>query len=409
MAPEQPYLTRAIETVLRRRLETFPVVAVVGARQTGKSTLAGRIPEDDRLYVTLDDVDARDQAERTPHELLSRAPRMTVDEVQRAPDLLLAIKQEVDRNRAVGRFLLTGSANLLLMRRVSESLAGRAVYLTLWPLTSAEQAGLGRTGRWSVFFDEPPARWREAVSSLEVDVHEPWETLARRGGYPVPAYQMNEDEARATWFDGYVKTYVERDLRDLSAVENLADFRRLMRAACLRVGNVLNQTELARDVGLPPSTAQRYLALLETSFQLVRLEAFAVNRTKRLTKSPKLYWSDTGLALHLSGEAPRGAHMENIVLHDLLAWREGRTNNPQVLYWRTTKGAEVDFVIEWGDRVLPVEVKSGARVRTSDARHLRVFLDEYADLAPAGVLLYGGEEVFWIGENILAVPWRRVL
>lgn len=409
MLQEKPYLPRAIEPALRARLETFPVVAVIGARQTGKTTLARRIPDEDRLYVTLDDLDVADQAEREPEQLLRRAERMTLDEVQRSPGLLLGIKREVDRRRTPGRFLLTGSANLLLMRTVSESLAGRAVYLTLWPFTPAERAGAGRVGRWSIFFDEPPQRWRDAVSGLEVAVPEPWEVLARRGGYPVPAYQMDDEEGRALWFDGYVRTYLERDLRDLSAVENLADFQRLMRAACLRLGNVLNQAELARDVGLPPSTAQRYLSLMETSFQLVRVEAFAVNRTKRLTKSPKLYWSDTGLALHLSAETePRGAHLENLVLNDLLAWREGRPRHPRVLYWRTAKGAEVDFVVEWGDRVLPIEVKSGRRVRTDDVRALRTFLEEYPDLAPGGLLLYGGEDVFWIAENILAAPWRRI-
>lgn len=221
---------------------------------------------------------------------------------------------------------------------------------------------------------------------------------------------MDDPEARGAWFDGYVRTYLERDLRDLAAVENLADFQRLLRAACLRIGNILNQAELARDVGLPPSTAQRYLGLMETSFQLVRLPAFAVNRTKRLTKSPKLFWTDTGLALRVAGESrPRGAHLENLILTDLLAWKEGRPNAPQVLYWRTAKGAEVDFVIEWGDRVLPIEVKSGGRVRTGDVRHLQTFLDEYPDLAGGGVVLYDGSETFWVRDRILATPWRRVL
>ncbi len=410
MPSEKPYLARAIEPGLRTRLETFPVVAIVGARQTGKTTLARALPDEGRLYVTLDDLDVLDQATREPGPLLRRAPRMTVDEVQREPALLLAIKREVDRQRTAGRFLLTGSANLLLMRDVSESLAGRAAYLTLWPLTPAERAGRGRAGRWSVFFEEPVEGWLDAVAGADVTLTTPWQDLARRGGYPTPAYQLDSDERRALWFDGYVRTYLERDLRDLSAIENLADFRRLMRAACLRLGNVLNQAELARDVGLPPSTAQRYLGLLETSYQLVRLEPFAVNRTKRLTRSPKLFWSDTGLALHLAEEPrPRGAHLENLVLTDLLVWRELPTPAPRVLYWRTSKGTEVDFVIEWGDRALPVEVKSGSNVRTADARGLRVFLDEYPDLAPGGLILHDGEDAFWIGDRILAAPWRRVL
>ncbi len=406
---ERAYLNRAVEADLEGRLERFPVVVVTGARQTGKSTLVQRIAKPDRLYVTLDDLDVLDQAERAPEELLRRAGRMTLDEVQRAPGLLHAIKREVDRDRTPGRFLLTGSANLRLMRTVSESLAGRAVYLTLWPLTRGELAGLGRSGRWATFFEEPPDRWPEALAaagSTGVD----WTTAARRGGYPVPAYQMAEAEAATQWFDGYVRTYLERDLRDLSAIDNLAGFQRLMRAAALRVGTVLNQADLARDIGLPSSTAQRYLELLATSYQAVPVEAFAVNRTKRLIKSPKLYWADAGLAVHLAAETdPGGAHLENVVLTDLLVWKEGLPHRPQVLHWRTTKGAEVDYVIEWRDRVLPVEVKTGARVRTGDAKHLRTFLDEYPDLADGAVILYTGEDVFWIGERILAVPWDRVI
>ena len=235
---------------------------------------------------------------------------------------------------------------------------------------------------------------------------ESWQRLADRGGYPVPAFRMHDREERRLWFDGYL----ERDLRQLAAVEHLADFRRLMRAACLRLGNVLNQADLARDVGLPPSTAKRYMNLMETSFQLVRLEPYAVNRTKRLVKSPKLFWTDSGLAMYVAGERePRGAHLENIVLNDLLSWRDTCGDRPQVLYWRTDGTAEVDFVIERGDRLLPVEVKSGARVTCSDTNSLRLFLDEYSDLADGALVLYAGDEVFWIADQILAVPWWRMV
>ena len=160
-----------------------------------------------------------------------------------------------------------------------------------------------------------------------------------------------------------------------------------MAAACLRIGGLLNQADLARDVGLAPSTVQRYLDLLEVSFQLVRLPAYSVNRTKRLIKSSKLYWSDTGLALHLAGDAhPRGAHLENLVVCDLLAWAGARFDRPEILFWRTTKGAEVGFVIETGRRLLPVEVKAAATVHPGDVRHVHTFLDEYSDMAQCGIL-----------------------
>lgn len=410
LVSELTYFPRLVETPLQRLLRSFPVLVLTGARQTGKSTLV-RSAElaGGRMYLTLDELDVRDQAERAPQELVRRAPRMTLDEVQRAPDLVLAIKAAVDQRREPGRFVLTGSANLLLMQEVSESLAGRAIYLTLWPMTRGEQLGEGRAGRWELFFETSVAEWGEAILA-EPAAAERWQDLALRGGYPVPAVQMQEEEERRWWFDGYTRTYLERDLQELSAIASLADFRRLMRAAALRVGNLLNQAELARDVALPPSTAQRYLNLLEVSYQFVPLPAYAVNRTKRLMKSPKVYWSDTGLALYLAGEIePRGAHLENLVLLDVLAWRDTQLGRPEVMYWRTTKGAEVDLVIEWNGRLLPIEVKSARRVMHDDTRHLKVFMSEYPEMTRGGVILYDGEDVFWISDRILAVPWWRVL
>jgi hypothetical protein len=185
---------------------------------------------------------------------------------------------------------------------------------------------------------------------------------------------------------------------------------RLMPAACLRLGGLLNQAELGRDTGIPAATLHRYLNLLETSFQLVRLEPYAVNRTKRLVKSPKLYWTDSALALHLSGEVqPRGAHLENLELTDLLAWREVARGEPQVLFWRAHSGEEVDFVIEAGARLLPVEVKAAARVRHHDARHLLTFREQYGDAVHGALLLHTGNDAFWVADRVLAAPWWRVL
>ena len=171
----------------------------------------------------------------------------------------------------------------------------------------------------------------------------------------------------------------------------------------------MNQTELGRDTGLPQPTVHRYLNLLETSYQLVRLPAFSVNRTKRLIKSPKAYWTDTGLALHLSGlTEPTGVHFENTVLAELSAWRETDSVRTEVLYWRTASGQEVDFVVERGRQLLPIEVKTTTRPRLSDAQSLSTFLEEYDDMAKGALLLHGGDETFWMRERVLAVPWWRV-
>ena len=215
---------------------------------------------------------------------------------------------------------------------------------------------------------------------------------------------------REAWFEGYLRTYLERDLRQLAAIDNLVAFQRLVRAVAHRSGGLMNQARLARDAGLPPTTAQRYLHLLETSCQLLRVEPYAVNRNKRLVKSPKLYWCDPGLALHLAGGAePGGAHLENLIACDLFTWRETRPRRPNILFWRTSKGAEVDFVVETPRGLIPVEVKSSRSVRLADARHLDMFIAEYPDQARAGVLLYAGRETYWLNERVLAVPWYAII
>jgi uncharacterized protein len=402
-------LPRLVDSALADRLRVMPAVVVTGARQTGKTVLVQELAPAGRRYFTLDDLDTLDAARREPDVLTGGSGPVTLDEVQREPELLKAVKRAVDRDRSVGRFLLTGSANLLLMRNVSETLAGRASYLTLWPMTRREQLGLGRAGLWEELVAADDGDWLNILAADQTGA-EDWRVLARRGGYPTPAIHMGDEAGRKVWFDGYVRTYLERDLLELASISSLPDFRRLMRAAVLRIGQVLNQTELGRDVSIPQPTAHRWLNLLETSYMLVRIPAYAVNRTKRLIKSPKLYWADTGLALHLAdGAEPDGAHLENVVLHDLLAWRDARLDRAELYYWRTTTGEEVDFVIESAGRLLPIEIKSSARPRLADAAGLRSFRSEYGRRARRGLLLHDGDTLEWLTPDVLAAPWWRVL
>jgi len=215
-----------------------------------------------------------------------------------------------------------------------------------------------------------------------------------------------------------VRTYLERDLQSLSTIDNLVDFRRLMRIAALRSGTLVNQSEIARDAGLSQPTAHRYLNLLEASYLLHRLPAYAVNRTKRVIKAPRLFLGDTGLAAYLAGLETEddvatagltGPLLETLVLGDLLTWREGRVPRPDVLYWRTTSGLEVDFVIEHGNRVVPLEVKASGRPRAADTAHMRAFLDDYGKRAPHGVLLHSGERAERLAERIWAIPLTAAL
>ena len=402
-------LPRLVGASLQERLGVMPAVVVTGARQTGKSTLVRELTPGPRRYFSFDDLDAVDAARRDPELLVGGREPVTLDEVQREPDLLLAVKRAIDERRRPGQFLLTGSANLLLMHKVSESLAGRASYLTLWPMTRRELRGLGRGGVWEQLLESPDRQWPNLLAD-QPDQPEDWRAFARRGGLPTPALELKGARDRSIWFDGYVRTYMERDLQDLSSIAALPDFRRLMRAVCLRLGQTVNQTALGRDIGLPQSTVHRYLNLLETSHLLVRVPAYTANRTKRLIKSPKLYWSDTAAALHVAQhDEPTGAHLENLVLHDLLAWRDARTELAEVLHWRTTGGQEVDFVVEHGDRLLPIEIKSSPRPRLRDAAHLRAFRAEHGPKARSGLLLHGGTATQWLAPDVLATPWWRAL
>jgi len=412
------FIPRLLTPVVEESLRQFPVVVLTGARQTGKSTLVQHLPSAGaRRYLTLDDLDLQARARHAPDVVLEEGDRLTLDEVQRAPDLLLAIKRAVDRERRKGAFLLTGSANLLLMRKVSESLAGRAAYLTLLPMTEREKRGSPDPGPWGRLVKAESTK--DLARGLEGNgrVTAEWAERALIGGYPSVVLAGSSQE-RARWFDGYVRTYLERDLQEIASISALADFRRLMGLAALRLGQILNQSELGRDAALSQPTVHRYLNLLETSYQLVRIPAFARSRTRRLIKSPKMYWGDTGLAAFLIGladaeEARRhplaGALLENMVLAQLLAWREIEVPRPEISYWRTAAGAEVDFVVESRGKLFPIEVKASRRARPEDARAVEGFLDEHPRTAPVGLLLYGGKETVRVSSRVLAAPVTAVL
>jgi predicted AAA+ superfamily ATPase len=193
-------------------------------------------------------------------------------------------------------------------------------------------------------------------------------------------------------------------------VASLVDFRRLLRAACLRIGNLVNQSELGRDVGLPQATVRRHLGLMEISYLAVSLPSYAVNRTKRIIKAPKLYWCDPALAMFLAGEnEPRGAHLENLILADLLAWQGSLLDAADIMYWRTTTGEEVDFVVERGGALLPIEVKATRRPRLDDIRSLQLFRRQYPRTTRAGLLLHDGHDTTWLADGVLAAPWWSVI
>ncbi len=405
------YYPRWITPALQEASQDHPVVVLTGARQVGKSTLLlNALPFKNWRFHNMDDFDTLRQARQGPEALWAGVNQVVLDEVQKAPELLPAIKQVVDRHPGHYRFVLSGSTNLLLMKKVSESLAGRAVYFVLDPMARGEtfQAQCPDILARALAGDWP------SESQLPEEPPDPTSLILR--GLMPPLLTLNTPQAWVRWWDGYVATYLERDLRQVSQIEALLDFRRLMEFTALRSGQLLNQSEIARDAQLSQPTVHRYLNILETTHMFERLPAYTTSRTTRLLKSPKAFWNDTGLAVFLSGYYQEedlrksrefGAYYETLIYHHLRVLTRLMTPPGRLYFWRTQAGAEVDFVLEYGRKLLAIEVKRTNHPGYSDVTGLRTFLEEYPQ-ASGGLLIHSGREIRRLDQNILAVPWTVI-
>jgi predicted AAA+ superfamily ATPase len=407
-------LPRHAAAHLRTALADRPVVLLHGARQTGKTTLVRAVAEDSGArYVTLDDLTTLSAARSDPVGFLSGfAQPLVLDEVQRAPDLLLAIKAAVDRKRTPGRFLLTGSANVLLLPQVAESLAGRIGIVSLWPFSQGEIEGAGEGFIAAAFGDAPPALSRRPPSDSLTD-------RVLRGGYP-EAFRIESDERRRAWFDDYVTSILQRDVRDLARIEGLTELPRLLALLAARPMAQLNYADLSRGIGLPQSTLKRYFALLQAVFLVRLLPPWHTNMGKRLVKTPKVLVTDTGLAAHLMGiNAARlagdrgllGGLLESFVAIELIKQAGWSSDPPALYHFRTHEGDEVDLVLERRDgAVVGIEVKSAATVTAADFKGLRALADAAGRRFRRGIVLYTGTEVVPFGAGLFALPvealWR---
>jgi hypothetical protein len=405
------YRTRWLTPLLQSAIQDHPIVVLTGARQVGKSTLLlNAEPFKNWRFRTLDDFNVLEQARSKPDSLWADANRIILDEVQKAPDILQAVKKTVDQNPGKYQFALSGSANLLLMKQVSESLAGRAVYFVLDPMAVGEMNNA-----------PPPDILTKALngelpeeSSLAAELPDSAEFILR--GFMPPLLNLDSAQAWTRWWDGYVATYLERDLRQVAQVDALLDFRRVMELAALRSAQLINQSELARDARLSQPTAHRYLNLLETTHLFDRLPAYAASRTTRLLKSPKAFFNDPALAVFLAGyyelddlrqAREFGSYFETFIYHHLRILTRLMTPSARLYFWRTTEGHEVDFVIEYGRKILGIEVKLTDNLGYRDTAGLRLFLEQHPKTA-AGLIIYGGKEIKRLDEKIVAIPWTLV-
>jgi predicted AAA+ superfamily ATPase len=400
-------LARNLMPDLRESLRDTPVTMLIGPRQSGKSTLAKALVDDldDARYVSLDRGLNLAAARDDPAGFVAGESRtLIVDEVQRAPELLLEIKASVDADRRPGRFVVTGSADVLSLPRVAETLAGRMEVLRLWPLSQGEIEG-HREGFLAALFAARP----EALADTAGPVAKG--DLLRRieaGGFPEAV--ARDGARRGRWFDSYLDTMLQREVRDLANITGLTELPRLALLLASRATGLLNYAGIARDLGMPQTTVKRYLALLETAFLVLTVPAWFRNIGKRLVKSPKLILPDAGLlARLLGGEAAVqrsfGAVLENFVLMEIVKQASTSPARPAVFHYRSADGLEVDAVIEpRGGPVCAVEVKAAASLSARDSRGLLNLASTLGDDFGAGVILHTGSEAVRLAPKIWALP-----
>lgn len=379
-------IARFAQETLLRLAGGFPVIAITGPRQSGKTTLS-RITFPDKPYLSLEDPDTRALAESDPRGLLSHyADGCIIDEAQRSPQLFSYLQGYVDENPVPGKYLLTGSQQFGLMSGITQSLAGRVGMVQLLPFAMGELAAAG-------------------LLSNDADI------LMQTGSYP-PLHDRRIQPS--DWFPAYITTYIERDVRQLVNVRDLSVFQRFLKMCASRVGQLVNLSSLAADCGISHNTAASWLSILEASYILFLLRPHHANFNKRLVKNPKLYFVDTGLAAWLLGireaeqlafHAQRGALFENLVVGEFLKGRLNRGKQPDIYFWRDSKGLEVDLLLEDGLDVTPVEIKSGQTIAPDFLNGLKKWRELSGFPGRPAMLVYGGKDT-QTAHNVAIVPWR---
>jgi len=400
------YISRSLEPVLIQAASEFPAVVLTGPRQSGKTTVLTHVFSKDYRYVSVEPPDIRVAAFEDPRGFLSMyPPPVIIDEVQNVPELLPYIKERIDNDRSRnGQYILTGSQNLLLVEKITESLAGRAAILHLFPLSRREAEGR----------PDKPLPWEskpEEPSTVKVSLHEIWDSFLR-GGYP----ELNADPDRniALWHGSYVQTYLERDIRGLRHIGDLSQFQSFLRALAARSARLINYSDIARDLGIAVNTVKSWLSLLEATFQVIVLRPYYANIGKRLVKSPKVYFSDVGTLCYLTGlrdpehaaSGPMGGQiLETAVLSEIVRTLSHRGIDPQVYFWRTSAGSEVDFIVESENTLIPIEVKQSSTPRPAMASSIGTFLKDFKERASLGYVVNLGDMKLPLGSNVTSLPF----
>ena len=403
------YITRSLEAVLKKAVSQFPAVVLTGPRQSGKTTLLKALFSQEYGYVSLELPDLRAAAMEDPRGFLEMYPPPVIfDEVQYAAQLLPYIKEKIDAHRdRTGQYLLTGSQNLLLVEKITESLAGRAAMLRLLPLSHREAEGNPQAHLpWE---PEKPHRTGSGFSHQDI-----WIDFLR-GNYP----ELVADPRRDIhlWHASYVQTYLERDVRALRQVGDLTQFQNFLRALAARTAQLLNLTDLARDLGVALNTIKAWLSVLEASYQVIVLRPYYANVGKRLVKTPKVYFTDVGTLCYLTGlknpkhaaSGPMGGPiMETAVLSEIVKTLTHCGIDPQIYFWRTSTGTEVDIVIETGGKLVPIEVKLSATPRPAMAVSIKSIKEDLGEKVLPGFVVHPGDVRLPLGSNAIALPFAEL-
>jgi uncharacterized protein len=401
------YIKRTLEKPLVRASKEFPAVVLTGPRQSGKTTLLKHLFGKNCKYVSLEPPDVRAASSADPRGFLNmHEPPVIFDEVQYAPELLPYIKERIDSHRQkTGQYFLTGSQNLLLMERVTESLAGRAAMLKLLPFSQRELRGDPSTVL-------PWEKKKYQLDSNESSYKDLWKGFLR-GSYPEIATDLKRDIN--LWHSSYIQTYLERDVRMLRQVGDLTLFQNFLSALAMRSGQLLSLTDIARDLGVAVNTIKSWLSVLEATFQVMILRPYFSNIGKRLVKSPKVYFTDVGTLCYLVGlkdpdhaaSGPMGGViLETAVLSEIRKTLLHRGEEPQMYFWRTSSGREVDLIVQWEAKLVPIEIKLSSTPKPSMADGIRVFQDDFKDQATPGYVVHPGDICLPLAPKISAIPFN---
>ena len=395
-------IKRSITPILETALEISPIVLLSGARQVGKSTLSSQLFDN---YAILDDIDLRLMALENPKGFINQIEKpICIDEIQKAPNLLETIKLDVDKTRVNGTYLLTGSANLLDMKKTKDTLAGRIIELSLYPLSAKEKNNKSDENVVDMLFD------REfSYDKIESKIIE--ETIIS-GGYP-ELLRLNTELKRRLWFSSYISTYIERDARELGEIREINNFFKFFNVIAPRTATLLNKSKIAKATALKDSVVDNFLTILAQLYQVELLRPYSENIGKQFVKSPKLHMIDTGIACHmlriknpktLEKSHYKGQIYESFIFSELKKHISFGVDNTDIFHYHTSDKKEIDFILSRGEQLLAIEVKASHSVERGDFKHIFDF-QKRSNRDILGVVFYMGESVLEIDENNFAVPF----